>query len=55
MKRAKTYDAVAIMRAIRDRMSAEMKGMTSRQRIEYIRRKSEVTPRKGRSPAHTRA
>jgi hypothetical protein len=55
MKKARNYDAVAIMRTIRDRMSTEMKGMTPRQRIEYIRRKSGVTRRRVRSPAHTGA
>ena len=53
MKKARNYDSVAVMRTIRDRMSAEMKGMTPRQRIEYIRRKSGVMPKKSRSPAQT--
>ncbi|MGQ9630274.1 MAG: hypothetical protein ACUVXI_08165 [bacterium] len=40
MKRDKTFDAVKIMRSIRDRMSEEMKGMTPEEQIEYIERKS---------------
>jgi len=42
MKKDKAFDAVKIMRDIRDRMSEEMKGMTPRQQIEYIERKSGI-------------
>ena len=40
MKKDKIFDAVKMMRDIRDRMSEEMKGMTPKQQIEYIERKS---------------
>ncbi len=42
MKKDKSFDAVKMMRAIRDRMSEEMKGMTPREQIEYIEKKSEL-------------
>lgn len=45
MKKDRTFDAVRMMRAIRDRMSEEMKGMTPREQIEYIERMA--APRKG--------
>jgi hypothetical protein len=45
MKKDKTFDAVKMMRAIRDRMSEEMKGMTPREQLEYIERIT--APRKG--------
>ena len=38
MKKTKSFDAVRVMRAIRDRMSREMRGMTPAEQIEYIRR-----------------
>ncbi|OGH55949.1 MAG: hypothetical protein A3G34_02030 [Candidatus Lindowbacteria bacterium RIFCSPLOWO2_12_FULL_62_27] len=41
METLKDFDAVKMMREIRDRMSQEMKGMTSKERIEYINKKSE--------------
>lgn len=40
MKKDNIFDAVKMMRDIRDRMSEEMKGMTPKQQIEYIERKS---------------
>ncbi len=40
MSKDKTFDAVKIMRAIRDRTSEEMKGMSPREQIEYIENKS---------------
>jgi hypothetical protein len=43
MKRAKTFDAVKMMREIRDRMSEEMKGMTREEQIKYIQRKSQLS------------
>lgn len=36
----KTFDAVKVMRGIRDRMSEEMRGMTPKEQIEYIEKKS---------------
>jgi hypothetical protein len=53
MKRSKTCDAVGIMRAIRDRMSREMEGMTSRQQIAYIRKKSGLSPKESPRSART--
>ena len=32
-----TIDAVRLMRTLRDRLSADMKGMTAEERLEYIR------------------
>lgn len=40
MKKDKTFDAVKMMREIRDRMSEEIKGMTPKEQIEYIEKKS---------------
>jgi len=36
MKKDKTFDSVKIMREIRDKMSQEMKGMTSKQQMKYL-------------------
>jgi hypothetical protein len=47
-KRTKSFDAVGFMRTVRDCMSQEMKGMTSRQQIEYIEKQSGLKrPAKG--------
>jgi len=46
----KRFDAVKTMRAIRDRMSREMKGLSPREQIKYIERKSRPG-RKGEKPA----
>ena len=43
MKKQKTFDAVGFMREVRDRMSEEMRGMSPRERIDYIRRKSGIS------------
>jgi len=40
MKNKERFDAVAFMRAVRDRMSKEMSGMTPQERISYIRKKA---------------
>jgi hypothetical protein len=32
-----TIDAVQLMRTLRDKLSADMKGMTAQERLEYIR------------------
>lgn len=40
MRKDKTFDAVKMMREIRDRMSEEIKGMTPKEQIEYIEKKS---------------
>jgi hypothetical protein len=40
MKKREHFDAVGFMRAVRDRMSKEISGMTPQQQIRYIRRKS---------------
>jgi len=49
MKRTKSFDAVGFMRSVRDRMSQEMIGMTSRQQIEYIEKQSGLKRRKSKS------
>jgi len=36
----KTFDAVKMMREIRDRMSEEIRRLTPKERIEYFERKS---------------
>ncbi len=41
MKTLKDFDAVKMMRDIRDQMSKEMQGMTYKERIEYINKKAE--------------
>ncbi len=46
MKKDKGIDAVKMMRAIRDRMSEEMKVMSPREQIEYIEKKSGLRRRK---------
>jgi len=38
MNKNGTIDAVRLMRTLRDKLSAEMKGMTAQERLEYIRR-----------------
>ena len=40
MKTKPTSNAVQLMRTLRDRMSEEMKGMTPRQQIEYMEKRS---------------
>jgi hypothetical protein len=40
MKKHKTFDAVKMMREIRNRMSKEIKGMVPEEQIEYIEKKS---------------
>jgi hypothetical protein len=45
MKQGKAFDAVKVMREIRDRMSEEMKGMTPREQIEYIERMAALQKR----------
>lgn len=40
IKKGSSFDAVKMMRVIRDRMSEEMKGMSPREQIEYIEKKS---------------
>ena len=41
MKTLKDFDAVKMMREIRDKMSQEMKDMTIQEQVEYINKKSE--------------
>jgi hypothetical protein len=38
MNKNGTIDAVHLMRTLRDKLSADMKGMTAQERLEYIRR-----------------
>ena len=40
MKKNKTFDAVQVMRDIRDRMSREIKGMAPEKQIDYIEKRS---------------
>jgi len=40
MKKDKRFDAVKMMRRIRDQMSKEIKGMTPKEQIEYVGKKS---------------
>jgi len=40
MKKDKPFDAVKLMRRIRDQMSEEIKGMTPKEQIEYIEKRS---------------
>ena len=54
MKTKQKNNAVELMRTLRDRMSEEMKGMTPRQQIEYMEKKSGLK-RKERDDASTHA
>jgi hypothetical protein len=40
-KAAKTHDAVAEVRKVRDRLALEMAGMTPEEKIAFIRREAE--------------
>ena len=42
MRRKKDFDAVQMMREIRDRMSMDMKGMSYEEQVEYIERGAKV-------------
>lgn len=42
MKKPKKFDAVQMMREIRDRMSADMQGMGYQEQIEYIEKRAEI-------------
>jgi hypothetical protein len=46
MKKREHFDAVGFMRAVRDRMSKEISGMTAQQQTTYIRKMSGVSLRK---------
>jgi len=46
MKKDKTFDSVKIMREIRDKMSQEMKGMTLKQQIDFVEKKSGLQGKK---------
>jgi hypothetical protein len=50
MSKNDTIDAVELMRAARDKLSADMKGMTAQERLGYIRRAA-----RGRKVARPRA
>lgn len=41
--KAKTFDAVKLMRELRDKLSQEMEGMTLEERLRYIRVKAAST------------
>ena len=55
MKRTKSFDAVGFMRMRRDRMSQDMKDMTPKQQIEYIRKLSGLPGGKRRASATSRS
>lgn len=40
MKKKKRFDAVEMMRRIRDQMSEEIRGFTPKEQIEYFEKKS---------------
>ena len=46
MNKNGTIDAVRLMRMLRDKLSADMKGMTAQERLEYIHRAA-----RGKRPA----
>lgn len=52
MNRNEAIDAVSLMRTLRAKLSAEMKGMTAQERLDYIRRKARGKPAVRRK-AHT--
>ncbi len=39
----KTFDAVKLMRELRDKLSQEMEGMTPQERVLYVRNKATST------------
>jgi uncharacterized ferredoxin-like protein len=43
--KVKTYDAVAEVRKVRDRLAEEMAGMTPEEKIAFIRREAEEARR----------
>ena len=51
MKTKQTFNAVQLMRIIRDRMSEEMRGMTAQQQIEYIAEQSGLAAHKEKGRA----
>lgn len=51
----KTFDAVKLMRELRDRLSREMATMSPEERIRYIREKADASGLKpGRAPGASR-
>jgi len=42
--KVKTFDAVKLMRDLRDKLSEDMEGMTSKERVRYIQNKAAITP-----------
>lgn len=49
MKKDKGFNAVKMMRKIRDQMSKEIKGMTPKEQIEYIEKRSGLQREKNRA------
>jgi hypothetical protein len=47
MKKRKSFDAVKMMRRIRDQISREIRGMTPEQEIAYFQRRAEGTGVRG--------
>jgi hypothetical protein len=54
LKRSKPFDAVEMMRTIRDQMGREIAGMTPAQEIEYIRQRACLLEKEGKGHAHPR-
>jgi len=54
LKRGKAFDAVKMMRTIRDQTGREIAGMTPPQEIAYIRKKASLLQSKMGSVAHSR-
>lgn len=46
MKKDKPFDAVKLMREIRDQMSEEMEGMTCEEQLEYVAKESRIGERR---------
>lgn len=44
MMTRKTFDAVKMMRELRDKLSEELMGMSAEERIRYIREQAATTP-----------
>jgi hypothetical protein len=52
MKKDKGFDAVRLMRKIRDQMSKELRGMPPEKQIEYIEKKSGLRREAGKKAAN---
>ncbi len=52
MKKDKDFDAVRLMRRIRDQMSKDLMGMPPEKQIEYIEKKSGLRKGSGKKAAN---